>query len=140
MGLEAGTSETLNEYRTRIHVNVSEYAHVMTSAMWDSISRIKASHNSAEGLPAAREVLRMRGKRANAKDQFARFHLIRKAIPPHGGKKVCFQNLTAKGCSGGVNTCTKEGFCHFVLNKSDIPAGALLALETNFGSLRPGLK
>jgi hypothetical protein len=34
MGLEAGASEMLNEYRTRLHVNTSEYAHVMTSAMW----------------------------------------------------------------------------------------------------------
>jgi hypothetical protein len=114
MGFEAATSEMLNEYRTRQHVNASEYAHVMTSAMWGSIARIKSSHNSAEGLRAARDGSRKRGRRENAKYQLARLHLIRKAIPPHGGKKVCFQILTAKGCSGGANTYAKEGFCHFV--------------------------
>jgi hypothetical protein len=40
MGFEAGTSEMLNKYRTRLHVNASEYAHLMTNAMWDSIARI----------------------------------------------------------------------------------------------------
>jgi hypothetical protein len=35
MGFEAGTSEMLNEYWTRLHVNAFGYAHVMTSAMWN---------------------------------------------------------------------------------------------------------
>ncbi len=35
---------------------------------------------------------RKRGRRDNVKEQIARFQLIRKAIPPHGGKNVCFQN------------------------------------------------
>ncbi len=51
-----------------------------------------------------------------------------------------FQNLTAKGCSGGTNTCFKAGLYHFVPKKSDIPADALMTLETNFGALRPELK
>jgi hypothetical protein len=134
MGLEAVTSEMLNEYRTRLHVNASEYTHVMTSAMWVSIARRKSSHNSAEGLPATRDGSRRRGRRENVKDQLARFHLT-----PHGGKKACFQNLTAKGCSGGANTCGKDGFCHIVPKKSDIPVDALIALETHFGSSRPDL-
>jgi hypothetical protein len=54
MGFEAGTSEMLIEYRTRLHVNASEYAYVMTSAMWDSIARIKSVHHPTEGIPAAR--------------------------------------------------------------------------------------
>jgi hypothetical protein len=44
MGFEAGTSEMLNEYRTRLHVNASEYAHVKTFPMWDSIVSIKSVH------------------------------------------------------------------------------------------------
>jgi hypothetical protein len=76
-----------------------------------------------------RDGTRKRGKRENVKEQILRFQLIRKAIPPHGGKKVCFQNLTAKGCSGGANTCSKDAFCHFVPKKS------YMTLETNFGSL-----
>ncbi len=140
MGFETGTTEMLNEYRTRLHVNASEYSHVMTSAMWDSIARIKSFHHSTEGLPVARDGFRKRGKRENAMEQIARLQLIRKAIPPHGGKKVCFQNLTAKGYSGGANTSSKDGFCHFVPKKSDIPADALITLETNFGSLRTELK
>jgi hypothetical protein len=114
VGFEAGTSEMLHQYRTRLHVNASEYTHVMTSAMWDSIARIKSVHHSNEGIPASRDGFRKRDKRDNVKEQIARFQLVRKAIPPHGGKKVCFQNLTAKGCSGGTNTCSKAGFCHFV--------------------------
>jgi hypothetical protein len=140
MGLEAGTSEMLNEYRTRLNVNASEYAHVMTSAMWDSVARIKSFHHFTEGLPAARDGTRKRGKRENVKEQITRFQLIRKAIPPHGDKKVCFQNMTAKGCSCGANTCSKDGFCHFVPKKSDIPADAHMVLKTNFGSLRHELK
>jgi hypothetical protein len=108
MGLEAGTSEMLNEYRTRLYVNASEYAHAMTSAMWDCIARFKSSHNSAEGLTATRDGSRKRGRHENAKDQLARFHLIRKAIPPHGGKKACFQKLTAKNCSGGTYVCPRS--------------------------------
>jgi hypothetical protein len=130
----------LNEYRTRLHVNASEYAHVMTSAIWDSIASIKSVHQSIEGVAAAPDGFRKRGKRDNVKDRIARFQIIRKAIPPHGGKKVCFQNMTAKGCSGGTNTCFKAGFCHFVPKKTDIPADALMALETNFGALRSELK
>jgi hypothetical protein len=140
MGFETGTFEILNEYRTRLHVNASEYAHVTTSTMWDSIARIKSVHHSTEGLPAARDGFRKRGRRDNVKEQIARFQLIRKAIPPHGGKIVCFQNLTAKGCSGGTNTCSKDGFCHFVRKKSDITADALMTLETNFGALQPESK
>jgi hypothetical protein len=140
MGSEAGTSEMLNEYRTCLHVNASEYAHVMTSAMWDSIARIKSFHHSTEGLPVARDGFRKGGERENVKEQIARFQLIREAIPPHVGKKVCFQNLTAKGCSGGANKPSKDGFCHFIPKKSDIPMDALMALETNFGSLRTELK
>jgi hypothetical protein len=140
MGLEAGTSEMLNEYRTRLHVNTSEYAHVMTNTIWDSIARLKSFQHSAEGQPAARDGSRRRAKRENVKEQIARFHLICKAIPPHGGKKVCFQNLTAKGCPGGANTCSKNGFCHFVPKKSDVPADTLVALGTNFGPLRHDLK
>ncbi len=140
MGLEAGTSEMLKEYRTRLHVNASEYAHMMTSVMWDSIASIKSVHHSIEGVAAAPDGFRKRGKRNNVKDRIARFQIIRKAIPLHGGKKVCFQNLTARGCSGGTNTCFKAGFCHFVPKKSDIPAYALMVLETNFDALRPELK
>ncbi len=33
MGLEAGTSDMMNEYRIRLHINATEYANVMTSAM-----------------------------------------------------------------------------------------------------------
>ncbi len=139
MGFQAGTYEMLNEYRTRLHVNASKYAHVTTSAMWDSITRIKSVHHPTEGIPAARDGFRKRGKRDNIKEQIARFQLINIAIPPHGGKKVCFQNLTPKGCSGGTNTCSKAGFCHFVPKKSDIPADALMTFETNFGTLRPEL-
>jgi hypothetical protein len=68
MGLKAGTSEMLNEYRTRLNDNVSKYAHMMTSAMWDSIARIKSFHHSTEGLAAARDGTRIRGGRENAKD------------------------------------------------------------------------
>jgi hypothetical protein len=96
IGLKSGTSEMFNEYRTRLHVNASEYVHVMISAMWDSITRIKSIHHSPEGLPVARDGFRKRGKRENVKEQIARFQLIRKAIPPHDGKKVCFQNLTPR--------------------------------------------
>jgi hypothetical protein len=64
MGFEAGTLEMLNEYRARLYVNASEYAHVMTSAMWDSIARIKSLHHSTEGLPVARDGFR---KGASAK-------------------------------------------------------------------------
>ncbi len=84
----------LNEYlllRTCLHVNASEFAHVMTSAMWDAIARIKSFHHSTEGISVARDGFQKRGKRENVKEQIARFQLIRKAIPPHGGKKVCFQ-------------------------------------------------
>jgi hypothetical protein len=88
----------------------------------------------------ARDGFRKRGKRENVKEQIARSQLIRKAIPPHGAKKVCFQNLTTKDCTGGANTCSKDGFCHFVPKKSDIPADALMVLGTNFGSLRTELK
>jgi hypothetical protein len=56
MGFEAGTAKMLNEYRTRLHVNASEYVHVMTSAMWDSIARIKSIHHSTKGIPVARDV------------------------------------------------------------------------------------
>jgi hypothetical protein len=140
MGFEAGTSEMMNEYRTRLHVNASEYAHVMTSAMWDSIASIKSIHHASEGIAIASDGSRKKGKRDNVKDRIARFQIIRKAIPAHGGKKVCFQNLTAKGCSGGAATCFKTGFCHFVPKKSDIPADALTALETTFGALRSELK
>jgi hypothetical protein len=140
MGFEAGTSEMLNKYRTRLHVSASEYAHVMTSAMWNSIARIRSVHHPNEGIPAAREGFRKRGKCDNVKEQIARFQLIRKAMAPHGGKKVCFQNLSAKGCSGATNACSKAEFCHFVPKKSDIPADALMALETEFGALRPELK
>jgi hypothetical protein len=140
MGFEAGTSEMLNEYRTRLHVNAPKYAHVMTSAMWDSIARIKSVHHSTEGILAARDGFRKRGRRDNVKEQIARFQLIRKVIPPHGGKKVCFQSLTTEGYSGGANTCSNDGFCHFVPKKSDITAEALMALGTNFGALRPELK
>ncbi len=113
MGFETGSS-MLNEYRTRLHVNASEYTHVMTSAMWHSIARIKSFYHSTEGLPVARDGLRKRGKRENVKEKIARFRLIRKAILPHGGMKVCFQNLTTKVCSGGANTFAKDEFCHFV--------------------------
>jgi hypothetical protein len=140
MGFEADTSEMMNEYRTRLHVNASEYAHVMTSAMWDSIASIKSIHHASEGIAIASDGSRKKGKRDNVKDRIARFQIIRKAIPAHGGKKVCFQNLTAKGCSGGAATCFKTGFCHFVPKKSDIPADALTALETTFGALRSELK
>ncbi len=140
MGFEAGTSEMLNEYRTRLHFNASEYAHMMTSATWDSIARIKYFHHSTEGLPVTRYGFRKGGMRESVNEQIARFQLIRKAIPPHVGKKACFQILTAKGCLGGANTCAKDGFCHFVPKKSDIPADALRALETIFGALRPELK
>jgi hypothetical protein len=91
-GLEAGTSEMMNEYRTRLYANASEYAHVMTSAMWHSIACIKSFHHSAYWLPAARDGPRRSDIRENIKEQIARFHLIRKAIPPHDGKKLCFQN------------------------------------------------
>ena len=140
MGLEAGTSDMLNEYRNRLHVNASEYATVMTSAMWDSIARLKPSSHASEGTSSANDAAKKKGRRENAKGQLARFQIIRKAIPPRGDKKVCFQNLTAKGCSGGANTCPRDGFCHFVPKKSDIPAEALAALETNFGPLRSELK
>jgi hypothetical protein len=111
MCFEAGTSQMLNEYRTRLHDNASEYAHVMTSANWDSIARIKSIHHSTEGIPAARDGFRKRGKRDSVKEPIAQFQLIRKAIPLHGGKKLYFQNLTAKGCSGCANTIyIKEGF------------------------------
>jgi hypothetical protein len=137
MGFEAGTSEMLNEYRTRLHVNASEYAHVMTSAMWDSIARIKPVNHSTEGILAARDGFRKRGRRDNVKEQIARFQLIRKAVPPHGGKNVCFHNLTAKGCSGGANTSSKDGFCHFVPKKSDITADAMMTPETNLAHCDP---
>jgi hypothetical protein len=106
-----------------VHVNAFEYAHVMTSAMWDSIARIKSFHHSTEGLPVARDGFRKRGKRENAKEQIARFQLIRKANPPHGDKKVCFQNLTTKGCSGGANTCSKDGFLPLCPEKAGYTCG-----------------
>jgi hypothetical protein len=133
-------SEMMNEYRTRLHVNASEYAHVMTCAMRDSIASIKSIHHSSEGVATASDGFRKKGKRDNVKDRIARFQTIRKAIPAHGGKKVCFQNLTTKGCSGGTTTCFKAGFCHFVSKKSDIPADALMGLETTFGALQTELK
>jgi hypothetical protein len=129
----------MNEYRTRLHVHASEYAYVMTSAMWDSITSIKSIHHSSEGVATASDGFRTKGKRENFKDRIARFKIIRKAIPAHGGQKVCFQNLTTKGCSGGITTCFKAGFCHFVPKKSDIPADVLMALETTFGALRTKL-
>jgi hypothetical protein len=140
MGLETGTSKMLNEYRTRRHVNASECAQVMTSTMWDSIARMKSFHHSTEGLPAARDGSRRRKKSKNVKVQISRFRLIRKAIPPHGGKKVCFQNMAAKGCPGGANKSAKYGSFHFVPKKSDIPENVLMALESNFGPVRPDLK
>jgi hypothetical protein len=82
MGLEAGTSEMLNEYRTRLHVNASEYAHVMTSAMWDSIARIRSVHYYTEGITAARDGFRKKSKRENVKEQFARFSLFAKPSRP----------------------------------------------------------
>ncbi len=62
MGFEAGTSEMMNEYRTRLHVNATEYAHVMTSAMWDSIARIKSIHIASEGVTAASDGFQTKGK------------------------------------------------------------------------------
>jgi hypothetical protein len=78
MGFEAGTLEMLNEYHTRLHVNASEYAHVMTSALGDSIARIKSVHHFTESIPAARDGFRERGKRENVREQIARFSLFAK--------------------------------------------------------------
>jgi hypothetical protein len=91
MGFEAGTSEMMNEYRTRLHVNASEYAHVITSAVWDSIASIKSIHHASEGITIASDGSRKKGKRDNVKDHFARFQIIRKAIPAHGGKKSAYK-------------------------------------------------
>ncbi len=82
MAFEAGTSEMLNDYQTRLHVNASEYAHVMASAIWDSIARIKSFHQSTEGLPVARDGSRKRGMCENVKVHIARFQLIAKPSRP----------------------------------------------------------
>ncbi len=100
MGFKAGTSEMLDEYRTRLHVNASEHAHVMTSAMWGSITRLKSFHHSTEGPPVARDGTRKRGKRENVKEEIARFQLIRKVIRPHDDKKIMLPELDIQGLFG----------------------------------------
>ncbi len=92
------------------------------------------------GFPKRAGWARRRGRRENVNDQIANFQLIRKAIPPRGGKKVCSQNLPAKGCPGGANTFSKDRVCHFVPKKSDVPEDAQVILETSFGPLRPDLE
>ena len=65
--------------------------------------------------------------------------LLQQAIPPRDGQKVCYMNLTAKGCSGGANKCVKRGFFHFVPKKADISQEARAALAKQFGELRTEL-
>lgn len=139
MGLEAGTVEMMNEYRTRLHVTATEYANVMTSAMWDSIARLKLGHTASNGS-TTNEAAKAKGNGEHAKARITNIKLLRKAVPPRNGQRVCYMNLTAKGCPGGTaDKCSRTGYCHFVPKKADISAKALTALEKNYGVLRSEL-
>jgi hypothetical protein len=97
----------MNEYRNRINVTASEYSNVMTSALWDSIARLKTIHNPSIKLPSSGHMLKKHGNRENAKAKMAKFQLLRKAPPAWRDKKICYHNMTAKGCAGGADTCSR---------------------------------
>jgi hypothetical protein len=138
MGFDAGTTDMMNEYRTRIHITAAEYANVIQSAMWDSITHLRSNKVSTGGAGGGNGA-KTKGNGHSQAEKNAQFQIIRKALPPRGDKKICFRNLTAKGCPGGADKCTKPGFCHFIPKKSEVPSNVLLALEQVFGTLRADL-
>jgi hypothetical protein len=138
LGLEAGTSEMMNEYRSRLHVTATEYSNVMTSAMWDSIARLKPGHTSSNGS-TTKDTKKSGTYGEQWRTKMTAIKLLQQAIPPRDGQKVCYMNLTAKGCSGGANKCVKRGFVHFVPKKADISQEARAALAKQFGELRTEL-
>jgi hypothetical protein len=67
---------------------------ILKSKSIDEISRLKAFLH------------RNQNNKENSMAKAARFHLIRKALPAQGGKKICYHKLTTKGCPGGTGRCS----------------------------------
>ena len=69
----------------------------------------------------------------------APFRTITDSIPAHKGKRVCYHNLSAKGCPTGEAECLKKRYCHFIPKPADIDATTRAAYVQHFGPFRPEL-
>ena len=69
----------------------------------------------------------------------APFRTITDGIPAHNGKRVCYHNLSAKGCPTGEAECLKKRYCHFVPKPEAIDATTRAAFVQHFGPFRSEL-
>ena len=69
----------------------------------------------------------------------APFRTITDGIPAHKGKRVCYHNLSAKGCPTGEAECLQKRYCHYIPKPDDIDAPTRAAFVQHFGPFRSEL-
>lgn len=135
VALESGSADQLHDFRVAIHVNAAEFSSVIQGALIETVRRLESRQSPND--PS-------RGKQGKAgskrKPDGPDFQVVRDGIPAHNGKRVCYHNLSAKGCPGGADKCKRANFCHFVPKKSDLTEATLAALKHHFGPLRSDLQ
>ena len=127
--MEAGYQQETADFRSEAATIKAELASLKSSM----VKNTPSNQPKSEGR-------RSKAKKDKGGDTSkAPFRTITDGIPAHNGKRVCYHNLSAKGCPTGEAECLKKRYCHYIPKPADIDATTRAAFVQHFGPFRPEL-